>query len=191
MTCREFWDRMPELETDGQPLQHARECASCAALLERQQALAMGLRRVASQRDELKAPAHLEERLLEAFRERAGAPVEVPAILGWPRRSAQVYLAAAVIMLGVFLVWRRPSHPIRPVAVAETSSSVLDSDFIPLPYAGEPRSVEDAHLIHVEMPRSALIALGVPVADGEAGEPVEAEVLLGLGGAPEAVRVLQ
>ena len=191
MTCREFWVRMPELEAEGQPLEHARECAGCAALLERQRALAMGLRRVAGERNGLEAPARVEERLLEAFRGNR-VPAEVMATHGWPRRSAQISVAAAVMVLAVFLLWRRPPQPIEPVAGTETTTAAdLDSDFIPLPYAGEAGSAEDAALIRVEMPRSALIALGVPVADGDAGEPVEAEVLLGAGGAPQAVRVLQ
>jgi hypothetical protein len=184
---------MPELEAEGQPLEHVRECARCAALLEQQRALAMGLRRVASQRNELEAPARLEERLVEAFRGR-GTPVEVIATHNWPRRSAQASAAAMVMVmvLAAFVFWRHPQQPIMPMAGPETASVAdLDSDFVPLPYAGEAGPAEDADLIRVEMPRSALIALGVPVADGEAGEPVEAEVMLGLGGAPEAVRVLQ
>jgi hypothetical protein len=191
MTCHEFWRRMPELESEGQPLEHVRECADCAALLERQHALAMGLQRVASQRNDLEAPARVEERLLEAFRAHR-VPVQTPAPRAWPSWSAQVSVAAAVMVLAVFLLWRRPPQFIAPVAGPETTASAeMDSDFIPLPYAGETGPAEDAALIRVEMPRSALIALGVPVADGEAGEPVEAEVMLGTGGAPEAVRVLQ
>lgn len=190
MTCHEFWRRMPELEYEGQPSEHVRECAGCAALLEQQRALAMGLRRVASQRKDLEAPARVEERLLEAFRGH-GTPVAVRATHAWPRRSAQVSVAAAVMVLAVFLLWRRP-QPTAPSAGPETAvSTEMDSDFIPLPYAGETGSAEDATLIRVEMPRSTLLAMGVPVPDGEAGEPVEAEVLLGMGGAPEAVRVLQ
>ena len=192
MTCREFWGRMPELEAEQQPLEHARECPRCAALLERQRALAMGLGRVAGQRNAVEAPARLEARLLEAFRSHRAAPVEAPIIHGWPRRPAQVSVAAAVMALAVFLLWPNPPRPIQPGTGPETTTSAeLDSDFIPLPYAGEAGSPEDAALIRVEMPRSALIALGVPVADGEAGEPVEAEVLLGMGGAPQAVRVLE
>jgi hypothetical protein len=191
MTCREFWDRMPELEAGGRPLEHASECAGCAALLERQRALAMGLRRVAGQRNDVEAPARVEERLLEAFRGH-GAPVPALATPAWPRRSAQVSVAAAVMVLAVFLLWRRPPQPVAPVAGPETTAAAdLDSDFIPLPYAGEAGSAEDAALIHVEMPRSALIALGIPVSDGDAAEPLEAEVLMGMGGAPQAVRVLQ
>lgn len=192
MTCREFWGRMAELEAEGQAAQHARECAGCAALLERQRALAMGLHRVASQRNNMQAPARLEERLVEAFREHTAAPVEASTIHGRPRWPVQVSTAAAVMLLAVLLLWRYPVHSTRPAASPETTASVeLDSDFIPLPYAGEARSDEDAHLIRVEMPRSALVALGVQVADGEAGEPVEAEVLLGMGGAPQAVRILE
>jgi hypothetical protein len=198
MTCREFWDLMPELEGAGQPLEHASECPRCATLLQQQRALAMGLQRVASQRHNLEAPARLEERLLEAFRAKMTPPLEVftprtaPATHGWLGWPAQVSFAAAVMVLAVFVLWRHPRQPVQPVAGSEAIASVdLDSDFIPLPYAGEAGSAEDANLIRVEMPRSALMALGVPVADGEAGEPVEAEVLLGMGGAPQAVRILQ
>ena len=192
MTCREFWDRMPELEGAGQLLQHARECLRCATLLEQQKDLAMGLRRVASQRHGLEAPARLEERLLEAFRGQMTAPVPTPATHGWLRWPAQVAFAAAVMVLAVLVLWRHPQQPVQPVASPEaTAAADLDSDFIPLPYAGEAGPAEDGNLIRVEMPRSALMALGVPVVDGEAGEPVEAEVLLGMGGAPQAVRILQ
>lgn len=197
MTCREFWDRMPELESEGQPLEHALECPPCAALLERQRALAMGLRRVASQRNDLQAPAHLEERLLEAYRGNvrgnSGAPLEVPPTHhSWPRWPARVSVAAAVMVLGVFLLWRRPPQPLQPVDGPEIMASAeLDSDFIALPNAAESGPAEDANLIRVEMSRAALIALGVPVGDGDASEPVEAEVVLGLGGAPRAVRLLQ
>jgi hypothetical protein len=193
MTCREFWDRMPELDAERLSSEHVRECADCAAQMEQQRALAMSLRRVAIQRNDLAAPARLEERLLEAFRANQAAPLEVPAThLGWPGWAARVSVLAAAMVLGVFLLWRRPPQPVPQVASPETvASAEWESDFVPLPSAGESGSAEDANLIRVEMPRAALVALGVPVADGEAGEPVEAEVMPGMGGAPQAVRVLQ
>lgn len=193
MTCHEFWGRLPELEAGGQVLEHARQCASCAELLERQRSLAIGLGRAANQRHEIEAPAYLEERLLHAFRANLAAPQPAPPVhhvwAGWP---AQLSAAAAVVLLAAVLFWQRPAQRAPSSPSPESAAAVeIDSDFTPLPYAGEAGSTEDADVIRVEMPRSALIALGVPVADDETGEPVEAEVLLGMGGAPQAVRVLQ
>jgi hypothetical protein len=193
MTCHEFWSRMPELEAGGQALEHVRECPGCAALLERQRSLAVGLGRAASQRHELEAPDYLEQRLVEAFRANLAAPQQAPpAPHMWASWPAQLAAAAAVMVLAVVLLWQRPAQRAQPAPGPETAAAAeLDADFTPLPYAGEAGSTEDADVIRVEMPRSALIALGVPVGDDETGEPVEAEVLLGMGGAPQAVRILQ
>ena len=72
MTCREFWRRMPELETGPEESEHTRQCAACAALLERQQALAASLRRLAMDGRTVEAPARLEASLRAAFREHSG-----------------------------------------------------------------------------------------------------------------------
>ncbi|HUI80073.1 MAG TPA: hypothetical protein VLY24_19230 [Bryobacteraceae bacterium] len=193
MTCHEFWERMPELESEGQPFEHALACPGCAALLEQHQAVEMGLRKAAAESSSAGAPAWLEERLVDAFRANRTTPVATLPTRRWLRRVAPVAVAAAaaVVVAAVLLVWR-PLAPVAPSVGPETSASAeLDSDFIPLPYAGESGPAEDADLIRVEMSRSALIAMGVPVVDGDGSEPVEAEVVLGMGGAPQAVRVLQ
>jgi len=191
MTCREFWAARPELDADVRLLEHTRECAPCAVRLEQQRALGLGLRRVARQGMELQAPAALEQRVVEAFRLHAQTPPEARRTrrerLRWP-----VPVAAAMLLVAMLVGWRHLPRPLPPVPNAVTAASAdLDADFIPLPYAGEAASTDDAHLIRVEMPRSALVTLGVPVAEDDTEEFVEAEVLLGMGGAPEAVRILQ
>jgi hypothetical protein len=70
----------------------------------------------------------------------------------------------------------------------------VNSDFIPLPYgsADPADGVPDdgADLVRVEVPRTALIALGLPVP--EAGSMrVQAEVALAADGTMEGIRIVQ
>src|SRR5260370_40662293 len=63
--------------------------------------------------------------------------------------------------------------------------------FIPLPNsAGAAADGEDVNLVRVEVPRSAMIALGLDVSADRAEELAEADVLLGSTGFARAVRFL-
>jgi hypothetical protein len=193
MTCQDFWDRMPELESGQQPFDHVRQCASCAALLERQRALSAGLRRMAAERHSVQAPAHLEARLRAAFQKPAGRRATSPPLHWW------VPALAALLALAVFLVWERRPQPagtpgVPPVHIASLAgddAAEMDSGFIALPYAEATGAPDDDDRVEIEVPRATLIALGIPMPEGDAREAVEAEVLLGAGGAPQAVRLLE
>jgi hypothetical protein len=214
MNCEEFWNGMPEL--DGLELGHAsashvNECAACAKLLDRQRALAVGLRKVAMDLRGMEAPAGLETRLLLAFRRQSTA---VPSVLRMPRRSwlpvaiSWVSAAAAIVAMVVFMVPRRqpdqPRHSShnRPGTVelavlqtpVEISSDVdgtgANDGFIPLPNAMQMGPNEDVNVVRVEVPRSAMMAVGIDVSDDRAAELVEADVMLGSDGLPRAVRFL-
>ena len=189
MTCREFWSQMPELSSE--PGEHVRECADCHAVFERQRAVAAGLRQIASNTKTLEAPVRVERELLAAFRQHSG-PAVAGSINPWRmRRWAWIPAAAAVLILTVFLGWNfRPGKSAAHFASIEAGdASAWDADFIPLPYAAGSGVSEDADLVHVQVSRSTLVAWGVPLAD-DSGDAVEAEVLLGAGGAPQAVRLL-
>jgi len=206
MTCREFWSRMPELtpldpHVDGSPadrllVQHMRGCASCAALIDRQDALRAGLRRMALEQAGLGAPARLEAALLRQFRAHAGR-TQTPARAGmaWLGTLTGKTLAAAFVSaaLAAVLVWyRAPSARILPPSPSEAEEAAdLDSGFLPLPYAGGAAPNAETAVVRVEVPRSTLVALGVPLADQATGGTVEAELVLGLGGRPQAVRVVE
>jgi len=199
MTCREFWNQMPELGAEPEALEHVRECRSCSALLNDQRALAAGLRRLAAGVDRRQASQLAETRLLREFRVYSGAALQSATRRDWIKWLSWVPAAAAVIALAVFLGRGRPPKPSAPpeltsfqvAAEQGTDDSVGDSDFIPLPYSTEPVATEDADLVSVEVPPSALVALGLPVAvDGSSGL-VQAVVALGQDGAVEAVRLLQ
>jgi hypothetical protein len=203
MTCQEFWSQMPELETGQQQFDHARQCASCAALLERQSALSAGLRLMAAQRHTVEAPAYLEAGLRAMFHTPAGPPATSSFHWWAPRRWTQqglwVPAVVALLALAVFLVWeRRPqpagtpaASPVYIASVAGDDAAEMDSGFIALPYADAAGAPDDGDRVQIEVPRTTLIAMGIPMPEGEAGEAVEAEVLLGAGGAPQAVRLLE
>jgi hypothetical protein len=190
MTCREFWNLMPELGCELEH-EHLRGCAACAALFERQRAVAAGLRQIASNTKALEAPVRVERELLAAYRSHSGMPVAEPIHAWWARHWAWIPAAAAVLILTVFLasnvLSRKSAVHFAPVEAGDAAA--WDTDFIPLPYAVGSGVSEDADLVHVQVSRSTLVAWGIPVAD-DSGDAVEAEVLLGAGGAPQAVRLL-
>lgn len=195
MTCAEFWSVMPELEAASQEWEHARECASCGRLLERQRALERGLQTLAHGEKGLQAPARLEDTLLAAFRSSHEAPTPRAVRRHWVPAWNWAPLAAAVAGLALFLAWNiplreAPRTAVGAAAVDVADAAASDADFIPLPYAPDKLASEDGDRVQVQLSRSTLIAWGIPIAD-EAGGPVEAELLLGAGGAPEAVRLLQ
>jgi hypothetical protein len=99
-----------------------------------------------------------------------------------------------------FVLARGPHLALLPsnVASVQTASDAvpedpggLDPDFIPLPNVTDTGATSDPDLVRVEMPRSALAALGVTLASEGDGGTVEAEVALGADGVVRSVRLLQ
>jgi len=207
MNCQEFWNTMPELahQAEDGHFEHVRECAACAALLNRQRTLASGLRRLAADWRSVEAPARVESRLSAAFLGQAGLTVLRPATRWWVPVATWATAAVAVVALATFLARDRhvvPAHrttsnrvelaAVEPPADLEMLGdfSGADNDFIPVPNAARIEPNEDLNLVRVEVPRSAMIALGYAVSEDRASEPVEAEVVLGADGLARAVRFL-
>ena len=208
MNCQEFWNTMPELayEADDGHFEHVRECPACAALLNRQRTLASGLRSLAADWRSVEAPARVESRLTAAFLGQAGLTVLHPAARWWVPVATWATAAVAVVALAMFLARDRhvvPAHrttsnrvelaAVEPPADLDTlgDSSGTDNDFIPMPNAARIEPNEDLDLVRVEVPRSAMIALGYAVSEDRASEPVEAEVVLGADGLARAVRFFE
>jgi hypothetical protein len=193
MTCHEFWNTVVE---GTEPADHLRECPSCAVLVERRRALAAGLKQMAAERHQLQTPLAVEARLVQAFRLQAGQH----AATGSQRWVAWIAAAAAVIVFSVLLIrgWEPQNGRHQDLGAAVASATPdpdgLDADFIPLPYGSSEAAIasvaEDADLVRVEVPRTALIALGVPV-PVDAGARVEAVMALGADGVLKGVRILQ
>ena len=102
--------------------------------------------------------------------------------------------------LAAFLVRdQKPEEAVRPpvqrtieLAMLQPQADAADYDeFIPLPNsAGMTADGDDVNLVRVEVPRSAMIALGLEVSADRAEELVEADVMLGSNGIARAVRFL-
>ena len=206
MTCQEFWGRIqespaPSPQADRTPpdrllVDHMRGCVSCADLMERQRALRAGLRRMAAEQASLRAPATLEAALLRQYRAHAGhAATPARAGFGWLGILTGRTLAAAlatVALAAILVSYRAPlSRVLAPSPSEVEDAAYLDSGFVPLPFAGEAAPNGEADVVRVEVSRSTLVALGVPLADQATGGTVEAELMLGLGGMPQAVRVIE
>jgi len=211
MNCQDFWERAPEYSRaeagTGEWAGHLGECPACAAEWARQRNVAAGLRQLATQWSHLEAPARVEARLVRALRATSAGSERLPQPRFWIAAVAWATVSVAVMALALFLVHVREPQtaPKRiPANLAilasvealpedpagETDSSVLGPGFLPLPNAERIAANEPVDLIRLEVPRSAMIALGFEVSPDRAAEPVEAEVAFGVDGVARAVRFL-
>jgi hypothetical protein len=63
-----------------------------------------------------------------------------------------------------------------------------DDGFIPLPNARRLDPNEDVNVVRVEVPRSAMLSVGLAVSADRVSELVEADVVLGADGLARAIR---
>jgi hypothetical protein len=88
--------------------------------------------------------------------------------------------------------WSPPDAPIITYSMpVYGQKSEYATDFVPLSYGGVQKPMESGEVIRLEMPRSALIAFGLPVNIDRADTPVKAELLLGEDGMARAIRFLR
>src|SRR5262245_27232077 len=71
------------------------------------------------------------------------------------------------------------------------TDSEYATDFFPLSYGGDQKPMESGEVIRVQMPRSALIAFGLPVNVERADVPVKADLLVGEDGLARAIRFVR
>jgi len=84
------------------------------------------------------------------------------------------------------------------VTVTETAASVapesvaeITSDFMPVGYASANNFQDGGQLVRVELPRSALVAFGLPINVNRYDEKVKADVFFGTDGTARAIRFVQ
>ncbi len=202
MNCQEFWDRMPELSNQllRDESEHLETCRECAAAWERQCSLGVGMRRLSQDWKRVEAPARVEAGLRSAFRmHQAARPAELSPHSVWMPLFAG--LAAALLMtLGLLLMRDQPAeapHDASTTKVqvaASTPAGLLDDDtpdsdgFIPLPNAESIAPDENVNVVRVEVPRSAMLAVGLPVSADQSMDLVEADIKMGSDGLARAVR---
>jgi hypothetical protein len=88
---------------------------------------------------------------------------------------------------------RVSSKPARRLRAAKASQpeSEIATDFMPLTYGAAMSPNEGGQLVRVELPRSALATLGLPINVDNASERVKADVLLGHDGLARAIRFVR
>ena len=74
-----------------------------------------------------------------------------------------------------------------PAAVEQASGN----EYLPLTYLADATAMESGTVVRVELSRSALISLGVPVQPDRSDETLKADVVLGDDGVARAIRLVQ
>jgi hypothetical protein len=225
MNCKDFESMIHELVSRRvadktkqlEALEHAGHCLWCALRLDEEAKLTQSLQAFAGTLQAQRAPARVEEELLQAFREttlRVVAPRFGPAGKRlWRGLSWGLAFAATVATAWfVILQWPRlhPRSSVSPPQVAsnaqhsggqvvprgrperaalDESASEVTTDFISLGTCDDSQCMEEATLVRVTLPAEALLAFGLTMDNDYAPEGVvQADVALGSEGVPFAIR---
>jgi hypothetical protein len=200
MSCEEFWNRI-ELGSDtAEDDRHAAECSACAVRLARERRLSAGLRLLAAESETISTPQRVEARLLAAFR--AAHDLGVPRPVAWWRMPLVPWAVAGVLAAGlIFTVLVAPKRRVETPAarhaaparieLAALTTQESDDGFIPLPNAPQIDPNDDINVVRMELPRSAMMAVGLDVNPDQVSDTVEAEVKLGSDGLARAVRFME
>jgi hypothetical protein len=193
--------------------QHLLECPHCAALHENWQVLRTDLHALGAETQEAEAPARVELRLRQEFRTKhktlkrrrialvaawalAGAAVVVCAITWFNWRLQQGQMANLQQTRGVqgTLTAANSTDSIQHVNPAgpELGEALMASndsgEFTLLP-GTMPGSLDDSTVVHVQMQRGALGALGLTVNEEHAADWIQLDLLVGDDGQAQAVRL--
>ena len=216
MDCAQFEEIVHDLERAGtqgfalrvSALAHAESCSRCATRLEEVSSLNFALDGVAVLDFDETCSPRVEAAVLSEFRKQDGAVVR-------PRRGVQVAVlaAAAALILAVGLgvrYWTAQKGEVASVNTvaaippaarapavqteAATEQTADDSgyatNFVSLPYADDPDSLEGSTVVRVTLSRAALASFGVPVADLNSVERIPADIALSQDGVPQAIRLV-
>ena len=218
MTCEEFQMADLDLEliaAEGQLQQAAREhlleCPHCAALHDNWQVLRTDLHLLGAETQYAQVPTRVELRLRQEFRTKhktlkrrrvalitawalAGAAAVVCAITWFNWRLEQSQLVARNQTQSRQLVEvnsAAAAHHVNPAGpeLGEVLMASNDSTEFTLLPGTMPGSLEDATVVHVQIQRAALGALGLTVNEEHAMDWIQLDLLVGEDGQPQAVRL--
>jgi hypothetical protein len=82
------------------------------------------------------------------------------------------------------------SHSVRHKAV-KGEEEELTTEYVPLTYAAYADETDSGHVVRVQVPRTALLALGVPIGAEASTELVKADVIVGDDGLARAIRLVR
>jgi len=211
MDCSKFRDVLHDLDRPEMrgvalrelALTHAETCYRCAYLITESEALDSSLHTLANRSASLQAPPRVESSVLAEFRRQKASLARRKMRL----RVAVLSTAATVLLtLGLSLHYREklnvtpPAHAsvassaagrgITEVAENQSADQENATDFVPLPSATDPGTLEGGAVVRVLLSRAALASLGLPVANMGAAEQVPADIVLSEDGAPQAIRLV-
>jgi len=86
---------------------------------------------------------------------------------------------------------RRPQRALRRQPPAGVPNDEIATDFFPLTFTADSTAAVSGHLVRVTVPRSALVAMGLPMNAERSGELVRADVFIGDDGLARAIRFIQ
>jgi hypothetical protein len=207
-----------ETQARERALDHAKECPRCGERLAAERRLTEGLLAWSAASMEEQAPARVEERLREAFRQQ---PEPARRGWGWLKIAAAGAIAAAAI-LWIKLPSPPPVAPPLPpapahVAVVQAPAPVesivttktrqanrlphlprrrpapteIATEFLPVAQDDGWTPRDGGRLVRVKLPRSALGVFGLPVDEERAPERVQADVMLSNDGVLRAIRFVR
>jgi hypothetical protein len=120
-------------------------------------------------------PSRTEPQQITANQPAPPASAAEPAIVPQPARPAP----------------RAAKKAPRQHAPYDLRRAVWATNFVPVPFSDGLMPYENAAVVRVQMPRSALASLGFPVSEDAAAQLINADLLIGQDGQPRAVRLIQ
>jgi hypothetical protein len=201
-------------------MEHAETCARCGLLFEKVMSLDFALDVLAGQDALEQAPPRVEAALLAEFRRQraaarpqrnfrlvaalstAAALILAAGILA-PRVGQTKDVASAVTASGVSngssgaVIATGAGQGAEQSGGADTTGTAAADDseyatnFIALPYADDPGTLNDGTVVRVTLSRATLASFGMPVADlTSTADRIPADIALSEDGVPQAIRLV-
>ncbi len=76
------------------------------------------------------------------------------------------------------------------VADVDSGNNEYASAFVPLPYSDGLSDSDSSTVVRVDLPRSSLASMGIPVSGLTAGDRVVADLVVSEDGTPQAIRLV-
>lgn len=218
MTCEEF--EMAALDLGGlsedsatsqAAREHLRQCAYCAALQASWESLRTDLHALGAETREMEAPARVEMRLRQEFRNvhRTRSTRRFAWISTWALAGAAAVIAA-ITWFNHRVIPVNGGDPAGNVAVTASNASATGQSGKPSPGGPElgevlmasngsgdftllpgamPGNLDDSAVVRVSMQRGSLSSLGLTVNEEHSSDWIQVDVLVGDDGQPQAVRL--
>lgn len=139
--------------------------------------------------DGLDTPPGVRKELLAAFaRQQASRKAARPWWRRWPALTGGGAALAAVLVCVMLAQWPALMHPMLPVPAGSGGDDHFGA-FIALDTLERIEQDPAPRMLATSVPRSSLVSLGVAVDPEDAGDMVQAQMLVGADGSPLALRL--